>query len=183
MCYCPAKHFFGQSIKRGHFPKWNPYIYSGHPFTPFGGGQSSDLGQLLTKFRPLFIPVERALGYVAALCLILAGFLMYAFLREPRGSVYGWLPAAVIFLFNANTIAWLEFPAHQSVQPVDSSRVLALQSSPWAMLRTSLDERAWLMPCGWLPSLGCCFSTGLYYWRYTLFRGWGSSRLSHLRPA
>jgi len=116
MCYCPAKHFFGQSIKRGHFPKWNPYIYSGHPFSPFGGGQSSDLGQLLTKFRPLFIPVERTLGYVAALCLILAGFLMYAFLREPRGSVYGWLPAAVIFLFNANTIAWLEFPAHQSVQ-------------------------------------------------------------------
>ena len=116
MWYYPAKHFFWQSIKRGHFPKWNPYIYSGHPFNPLRGGQSSDLGQLLTEFPALFLPVERALGYVAALRLVLAGFFMYAFLRDLRASVYGALLAAIVFMFNANTIAWLEFPAHLGIQ-------------------------------------------------------------------
>jgi len=116
MWYYPAKHFFWQSVKGGHFPKWNPYIYSGHPFNPLSGGQSSDLGQLLTEFPALFLPVERALGYVAALRLILAGFFMYAFLRDLRASVYGSLLAAIVFMFNANTIAWLEFPAHLSIQ-------------------------------------------------------------------
>ncbi|MCK4314134.1 MAG: YfhO family protein [Anaerolineae bacterium] len=116
MWYYPAKHFFWQSIKRGHFPKWNPYIYSGHPFSPLSGGQSSDLGQLLTEFPALFLPVERALGYVAAFRLVLAGLFMYAFLRDLRASVYGSLLAAIIFMFNANTIAWLEFPAHLSIQ-------------------------------------------------------------------
>lgn len=116
MWYYPAKHFFWQSIKRGHFPTWNPYIYSGHPFSPLSGGQSSDLGQLLTEFPALFLPVERALGYVAALRLVLAGFFMYAFLRDLRASVFGSLLAAIVFMFNANTIAWLEFPAHLSIQ-------------------------------------------------------------------
>ena len=114
--YYPAKHFFWQSIKKGYFPKWNPYIYSGHPFSPLSGGQSSDLGQLLTEFPALFLPVERALGYVAALRLVLAGVFMYAFLRDLRASVYGSLLAAIVFMFNANTIAWLEFPAHLSIQ-------------------------------------------------------------------
>ncbi|GEM_PF-947602 len=116
MWYYPAKHFFWQSVKGGHFPKWNPYIYSGHPFSPLSGGQSSDLGQLLTEFPALFLPVERALGYVAALRLVLAGLFMYAFLRDLRASVYGSLLAAIVFMFNANTIAWLEFPAHLSIQ-------------------------------------------------------------------
>ena len=116
MWYYPAKHFFWESIKRGHFPKWNPYIYSGHPFSPLSGGQSSDLGQLLTEFPALFLPVERALGYVAALRLVLAGFFMYVFLRDLRASVHGSLLAAIVFMFNANTIAWLEFPAHLSIQ-------------------------------------------------------------------
>jgi len=116
MWYYPAKHFFWQSVKRGHFPTWNPYIYSGHPFSPLSGGQSSDLGQLLTELPALFLPVERALGYVAALRLVLAGFFMYVFLRDLRASVYGSLLAAIVFMFNANTIAWLEFPAHLSVQ-------------------------------------------------------------------
>jgi hypothetical protein len=116
MWYYPAKHFFWQSIKKGHFPTWNPYIYSGHPFSPLSGGQSSDLGQLLTEFPALFLPVERALGYVAALRLVLAGLFMYAFLRDLRASVYGSLLAAIVFMFNANTIAWLEFPAHLSIQ-------------------------------------------------------------------
>jgi len=116
MWYYPAKHFFWESIKRGHFPKWNPYIYSGHPFSPLSGGQSSDLGQLVTEFPAFFLPVERSLGYVAALRLVLAGLFMYAFLRELRASVCGSLLAAVVFMFNANTIAWLEFPAHLSIQ-------------------------------------------------------------------
>jgi hypothetical protein len=116
MWYYPAKHFFWQSVKRGHFPKWNPYIYSGHPFSPLSGGQSSDLGQLVTEFPALFLPVERALGYVAALRLVLAGFFMYAFLRDLRASVYGSLLAAIVFMFNANTVAWLEFPAHLGIQ-------------------------------------------------------------------
>ncbi len=116
MWYYPAKHFFWQSVKRGRFPTWNPYIYSGHPFSPLSGGQSSDLGQLLTEFPALFLPVEKALGYVAALRLVLAGFFMYLFLRDLRASVYGSLLAAIVFMFNANTIAWLEFPAHLSIQ-------------------------------------------------------------------
>ncbi len=116
MWYYPAKHFFWESVKRGHFPTWNPYIYSGHPFSPLSGGQSSDLGQLLTEFPAIFLPVEKALGYVAALRLVLAGAFMYAFLRDLRASVYGSLLAAIVFMFNANTIAWLEFPAHLSIQ-------------------------------------------------------------------
>lgn len=116
MWYYPAKHLFWQSVKGGHFPKWNPYIYSGHPFSPLSGGQSSDLGQLWTELPAIFLPVERALGYVTALRLVLAGFFMYAFLRDLRASVYGSLLAAIIFMFNANTIVWLEFPAHLSIQ-------------------------------------------------------------------
>jgi hypothetical protein len=144
MWYYPAKHFFWQSVKEGHFPKWNPYIYSGHPFNPLSGGQSSDLGQLLTEFPALFLPVERALGYVAALRLVLAGFFMYAFLRDLRASVYGSLLAAIIFMFNANTIAWLEFPAHLSIQlwiPLAFlllKRALTKESLAYAMLTAAI---------------------------------------------
>ena len=112
LMYYPIKSFVENSLARGEFPLWNPYAFSGYPFV------ERVLTQIISPldFPHYIFPARYAFGYAAALRLLLAGIFMYVLARYFRISPLGSFLAAVIFMFNGNTVAWLEFPAHLNGQ-------------------------------------------------------------------
>ncbi|MBT9171297.1 MAG: hypothetical protein DDT18_01670 [Actinobacteria bacterium] len=106
--YYPTKSFVENSLEGGEFPLWNPYAFAGYPF----------VGRVMTQIiNPLdfpyyILPARYAAGYATALRLLLAGIFMYGLARYLRMSPLGSFLAAAIFMFNANTVVWLEFSAH-----------------------------------------------------------------------
>ncbi|UCC65358.1 MAG: YfhO family protein [Anaerolineae bacterium] len=112
----PRQTFFWEALKQKHFPTWNPYIFLGLPCDPMTVGVFADIGQLVTSLPTLFLPLDLASGIVAALRLVLSGLFTYLLLRHFKASFGGALVAALVFMFGANTIVWLEYPQHLAAQ-------------------------------------------------------------------
>lgn len=100
--FYPARYFAVDSISKGVFPLWNPYVFCGHPF--FASYQTA----LLYPFNILMIGLYAVSGStfsIKAQCgfvvfhFFLAGFFMYVAAREFSLSRYASLLAALTFMF------------------------------------------------------------------------------------
>ena len=78
---------FGQ-LRQGHFPLWNPHIYSGVPY--FGGFQSGLLYPLNAQY--LLLPTPQAVNVGIVLHVFLAGLFMFLW---ARGRGLSFVPSAM----------------------------------------------------------------------------------------
>ncbi|MBN2072581.1 MAG: YfhO family protein [Actinobacteria bacterium] len=106
--YYPMKYFLKSGLDKGTVPLWNSNAFCGYPYL---SKIVSDLFNPL-DFLFLVLPAVRAFGFSIALHLFLAGLFMYMFVKSLRINRIGALFAAIVFMFNANTVVWLEFPTH-----------------------------------------------------------------------
>ena len=102
--YYPSRLYASQSIHRGEWPLWNPYILCGTPF--LGNGESAVLSPLTVLFY--LLPTAQAFGYTAFVQLLLAGVFMLLFLREIGVSPTGAFLGACTFMLNGFFVVWLE---------------------------------------------------------------------------
>ncbi len=93
----PWKLFIVESLRDGHIPLWNPYLFAGLPF--LAAGQHS----ALYPFSVLFyvMPLWRAYGLFSALQLALAGLCMYVFGRVLGLRRLAALIAGITYAFSA----------------------------------------------------------------------------------
>jgi hypothetical protein len=93
--YAAWRDFGFTQLRHGHFPLWNPHIYSGAPY--FGGMQSGLLYPL--NFQYLFLPLARAINAGVALHVFLGGLFMYLWARQRRLKFLACLFCGVLWMF------------------------------------------------------------------------------------
>jgi hypothetical protein len=94
--FYPYETYAAESLRQGHLPLWNPYLFTGVPF--LANLQSAIFYPLNLLF--LLLPVPTAYSWSVVIHVALAGFFMYLFCR--RSLDLGALAAicgAVIFMF------------------------------------------------------------------------------------
>ena len=111
LSYYPWDVLARELIHAGTFPAWNPYALAGTPFFA-----NPEVGWLSPFNVPLWVlPLNYALGVVAALKLWVAGFGAYLLVRELRLSFWPGMLAGVSFALCAFHVVWLSHSAFASV--------------------------------------------------------------------
>jgi hypothetical protein len=87
-------------------PLWNPHVMAGRPF--HANSQSAIFSPFSLPARAM--PVERALGWAAALKLFMAAFGAYLLARALRLRVAPSLLAGIVYAFGLFFVAWLTWP-------------------------------------------------------------------------
>jgi hypothetical protein len=108
----PFKYFVKDAIFNGTIPFWYPYSFCGYSF------QQRIMSQVLNPTGIFYILFPLGLGtnFTLTLHLVLAGFFVFLLLRSLKAGFIPSYLAAVIFMFNANSILWLEFLTHLKVE-------------------------------------------------------------------
>jgi len=152
--YYPRRLYFLESLRRGVFPLWNPYVFSGMPFA------ANIQNAIFYPFKVLFMPLPLPSGYTyeTILHVFLAGLFTYWFLRTIHTGRFGSLLASVAFMFSSIVVVWLEFA------PV-------LNTMVWLPLILLLAERALQrnsLPYAVLAgmAIGIQFLAGFAYFSY-----------------
>ena len=103
--YYPWRFYFLESLRKGVFPLWNPYVFSGIPFA------ANIQSAIFYPFKVLFMPLPLPSGYTyeTILHVFLAGLFTYWFLRSIQMGRFGSLLASVAFMFSSIVVVWLEF--------------------------------------------------------------------------
>lgn len=163
--YYPNDHLYNEGVKQGHIPGWSPYNFCGHPL--LANGQTGFLYPPRILLHALF-STTTAHDLMLVLHTFLAGFAMYLFAAALGLSWPASLLCGTAWMFNGNSLAWLEL----EFSPTCSALIpLAL----YALERAS-ERRAWcvgaaflvgaLTVCGHLQfvlyGLIVVFSVGLY---------------------
>ena len=134
--FLPSLTFFANQIKKGIFPLWNPYLFSGVPFL-------ADIGLgLLNPFNFLFLifSSHRAMSLSIIFQVFLAGFWTYLFLRNNKCSSLESLFGAITFAFSAsiltfiNNIGLLSTASFLPLVLLIGQKVLNKKSLSWAAL-------------------------------------------------
>lgn len=101
----PWKKISMATWKQGEVPLWNPYSFSGTP--QLGNYQSA----VLSPFNLLFfiLPMVHAWSILVLLQPLLAGLLMYLFLREINISKEGSLLGSFAFMFCGFITVWMAY--------------------------------------------------------------------------
>ena len=98
-------------LHAGTFPAWNPYAFGGTPFFA-----NPEVAWLSPFSLPLWVlPLNWALGFVAALKLWLAGFGTYLLARELRLGLWPGIVAGLSFALCSFDVVWLSYGVHVSV--------------------------------------------------------------------
>lgn len=102
--FYPLRQFFLNYIKRGDFPFWNPYVFSGSP--------TASLNSLLGLFNPfnfifLILPLNFAFNCLMIIHIFLAGFFMYLFMRHKNLSRFAAFISAITFMFGGSFVILL----------------------------------------------------------------------------
>jgi hypothetical protein len=92
--FIPPRFFWVESLKRGDFPLWNPYQFSGHPF--FANPQNATLYPLNGLF--FFLPFDIAFNATILLHFFLAGLFTYLLLRDLKAKPAGSLISGLIWM-------------------------------------------------------------------------------------
>lgn len=109
--YYPWDVLARELIRSGTFPAWNPHALGGTPFWA-----NPEVGWLSPFNVPLWVlPLNYALGVVAALKLWVAGFGAYLLARELRLGFWAGLLAGVSFTLCAFHVSWLSHSAFTAV--------------------------------------------------------------------
>ncbi len=103
--YYPWRSMLSEALSQGIIPLWNPYVFSGVPF--LANSQTAVFYPLNLIFAVLSVP--KAYTFQIIIHIMLAGILMYAYLRTIDVSHGGALLGGIVFMFNGFFIAWLEF--------------------------------------------------------------------------
>lgn len=122
----PLTELARHQLERGETPLWNPSSYAG---TPLLGDMQSALLYPLT-WLALLTSFEVALGWICVLKLFTAGFGTYLLARELRIRAGPAMVAALIYMFCAPIVSWLQTPL---------GTVLTL--FPWLILATERLRR------------------------------------------
>jgi hypothetical protein len=85
-----------ESIKNGHFPFWNPYQFSGHPF--FANPQHAILYPLNALF--FLFPFDIAFNGVIVLHFFLGGLFTYLLLKDLKTNTAAALISGLIFMLS-----------------------------------------------------------------------------------
>jgi hypothetical protein len=94
--FIPPRFFWVESIKSGHFPLWNPYQFSGHPF--FANPQHAILYPLNTLFY--LFPFDIAFNAVIILHFFLGGLFTYLLLKDLKTNTPAALISGLIFMLS-----------------------------------------------------------------------------------
>ncbi|HEU4643902.1 MAG TPA: hypothetical protein VFS44_15740 [Gemmatimonadaceae bacterium] len=118
----------------GHFPLWNPYIFSGMPFV---ASMNGDLFYPTALLR-LVLPTDVAMTWSFLIHVFLAGFFAYLFLRAWG---FGFLPSLIggLAYLMGGPIASYVMPGHDGKLYVSALTPLAL----WMLVRGIRDGRPW----------------------------------------
>lgn len=101
----PVRLFLVESIRDGTFPLWNPYVFTGYPFTY--NTQAAPFYPLTWLY--LVFPLHTAVDLLIILQLILGALFMYLYLRELALLPLAALVGAAVFSFNGFMTIWLEW--------------------------------------------------------------------------
>ena len=101
----PVKRFMAQALWSGEFPLWNPYVFTGYPFT-----YNTQAG----VFYPLsllyyLLPDVTAVDVTIILQMSLGAAFTFAYLRQMQLKRPAALVGATVFTFNGVMVAWLEW--------------------------------------------------------------------------
>jgi len=94
--FIPPRFFWVESIRRGDFPLWNPYQFSGHPF--FANPQHAILYPINGLF--FLLPFDIAFNAIILIHFLLGGFFTYLFLRDLKATPSGALISGLIFMLS-----------------------------------------------------------------------------------
>jgi hypothetical protein len=145
--YYPYARFAMERLGSGHFPLWNPYIFTGEPFFATAQAAVLDPINLLTYLAGPYAYWT----WGAWLRLALLGWTMYGLLRAlGRGAGAG-LGAGVVFMICGFVMAWLNY-----------SVVTTLAWLPalfWATTRL-LQTGRWIWGAATAAALGAMFLGG-----------------------
>lgn len=104
--YYPSLHFIHGQLRQGHFPFWDPYVFSGFPI--IGDPQAGTVYPL--NYILFLFQIGTPLKYKAVECLMifhyfLAGVFMYIFARGFRIGVFGAGVSAVTYMLSGYMVA------------------------------------------------------------------------------
>lgn len=101
----PWKYFSIDLLKKGEFPLWNPYNFSGTPH--LAAIQSGTF----YPFNILFLVLPFVLAWTIYIILqpILAGVFTYLFLREIKPSYKASIFGGIIFSFSSFLVVWMQY--------------------------------------------------------------------------
>ena len=101
----PDKNFSIETIRKGEFPLWNPYVLSGNPHL------ATFQSATFYPFNLLFfiMPIIYAWSLYIILQPILAGFFTYLFLRELKLGTKSSFFGGLIFAFSSYFVVWMEY--------------------------------------------------------------------------
>ena len=101
----PWKSLVVESFKNFEIPFWNPYFLSGNPLMAnFQSGSFYPLNLIFFTFNFM-----DAWTIFIILIPILAGFFMYAFLKELGLKISSSIFAGVVFAFSSYMVVWMEY--------------------------------------------------------------------------
>lgn len=106
--YYPMKYYMKASLDQGSLPLWNPLSFCGYPYN---AKLVSEMFNPL-DFMHLLMPAQYAFGFTVAFHLLVGGLFTYILCKSLGIGKLGSFFAASVFMFNANTVVWLEFPTH-----------------------------------------------------------------------
>ena len=155
--FYPWRYFLGESLKRGFLPLWNPYQFCGTPF--YANGQSAifyPFNWLTALWGKMFM------GINAFIHLLLAGLLLYLFLRKINVPPFPSLLASASYMLSDFITAWLPLPT------VASSFVWA----PLSLLAIELSLEGKLFKSFILSALSISLSALGGHPQYLLYTIW-----------
>lgn len=106
----PQRMVDWSAVKQGRNATYNPYIYSGMPWSPQG------VGAFLTSIPQLITDVPNAIDWSIWIRLILAGVFMYLLLVELGLSRTTSIFGGIVWTYNLHQIVWMQFPQHLATQ-------------------------------------------------------------------
>lgn len=101
----PAKEFTMEIFKKGEFPLWNPYNFSGNPH--LASLQAGSFYPLNIIF--FILPFIYAWSIYIIIQPILAGIFTFLLLRELRLSTKSAFFGGIIFAFSSYFVVWMEY--------------------------------------------------------------------------
>lgn len=104
--FYPWQVLVRDSLSRGHFPLWNPFIFAGTPL--FANAESAALDPV--NLLGCLFEHNDSYGIRAILRMWLAGLGMFLFVRSLGASRAGSLVSSVTFMFSGSMVVWLNYP-------------------------------------------------------------------------
>ena len=106
----PQRRFDWESLKNGHNPSLNPYLFSGMSW------MSEGPGAFVTSWPQLLFDTADAMDWTAWIHLVLAGLFMYFCAMQFGAGRIAAIFAGVVWTYNLHQVAWLEYPQHPGTQ-------------------------------------------------------------------